>query len=573
MLVYYGQEARMYTLLVLLATTTALAVVGLVEPGAPRGRLKLLGVYIVAGLAALYTHYFAGFALLGLGLYWLYAWARSGGNRRRLGEFLTASLVIVLGYLPWLPVMLQRLRGDSSYWAGALKLGEALLDAAINFGVGATETMREADAVAWLPWIGLVALLWLAAVGFRTRRGVQRPLALLVLWGALPVALILALAYRTPKFNPRYLLVSWPVWALLVGGGVSSLWRGGRLRWPQRLGQIAAIVSLGLLLTTHLVGLRNWFTDPSFAKTAWREAMTEMYRHRQPDETVLLVSGHAYPIFDVYLPDFERYRLPELDILDVNQVLGWEETAAALNRDLAGKGGVWLFLWQNEVVDPANVTTTLLDRYADPLPVPSFGFIDLRHYRLRPGERFPDRPSPPVPGADFGGLLRLNGIEPAPGGLWLYWSALQPDLPDLKVALTVRDASGQEIIHQDTRPVGYPFPTTRWQVGETYPVWLPVAPAENLRLEMVVYEAETGRVIAQTESPTPFSIPPPSTPGAFQFWGHFSLCHGTSRPVGARHSSQSRDRSGVYLAMNPDIRAPIAWECLAPTTPDDTPPI
>ena len=61
--------------------------------------------------------------------------------------------------------------------------------------------------------------------------------------------------------------------------------------------------------------------------------------------------------------------------------------------------------------------------------------------------------------------------------------------------------------------------------------------------------------------------------GAFQSWGHFSLCHGTSRPVGARHSLQSRDRSGVYLAINPDVRAPIAWECLAPTTPDDTPPI
>ena len=38
--------------------------------------------------------------------------------------------------------------------------------------------------------------------------------------------------------------------------------------------------------------------------------------------------------------------------------------------------------------------------------------------------------------------------------------------------------------------------------------------------------------------------------GAFQSWGHFSLCHGVSRPVGARHSLQSRDRSRVYLAMN-----------------------
>ena len=54
LLVYYGQEARMYTLLVLLATTTALAVVGLVEPGTPRRKTEVARRVFVAGLAALW---------------------------------------------------------------------------------------------------------------------------------------------------------------------------------------------------------------------------------------------------------------------------------------------------------------------------------------------------------------------------------------------------------------------------------------------------------------------------------------------------------------------------------------
>ena len=509
LMVYYSQEARMYALLVMLVTLAALLVVRLLDRGTGKC-WGLLLAYMLVGLAAMYTHYFAIFALLALAAYWGHVWWRTGREPRRLGEFAAANGIILLGYLPWLPAMLNRFAVDSSYWSGSLKLGEAMVDVAMNFTVGATEVMREGDALLWLPWFGLAALLWLGAVAAGGRRGgrnsEQRPLMLILLWLLIPTILILALAYRTPKFNARYLMISWPVWALLAGGGITNLWslasRSPHIsRFTFHVLRILSILSVVFLLLAHTQGLINWYTNDNFAKSAWREAIMEMYDKRQDDETVLLVSGHAYPVFDTYIPSrfgVERRQLPEMDILDVNQVLGWEETARALNQYLAGKGGVWLFLWQDEVVDPTNVTVTLLDRYADPQPAPDYAYLGLQHYRLRPDQSFPEQPPAIGPEADFGGMMRLVGVEPGEDGVWFYWQALQSDLPDIQMAMTVSDETGQVLLEQDGRPAGYDFPTTRWQVSETYPSWIPLGAAERtFNIRLIAYDATTGEKIAE----------------------------------------------------------------------------
>ncbi len=534
LLVYYSQEARMYTLLMALVSLAGLALVRQVAVRAAPGGARSASwmrehsdwiVYAFAGLAALYTHYFAGFVLLALATYWLLSWLQKGQGRPSLRPFLLANAFILLGFLPWLPAMITRFQVDSSYWAGTLKLGEAVFDVAANFTAGAAEVMLEQDARAWLFGFVVAGVVWFLALLGRGRtqdawQREQRPLLLLALWGLVPILLILLLAYRTPKFNPRYLLVIWPAWALFAGGGLAALWSPGLGRgggqgvattplhsgrevggsWmAQTISRLLFVVTLLLVLAAQAAGLANWFGNPNFAKSAWRDAIAEMYANRLPDEAALLVSGHAYPVFDAYLPaemGFPRYRLPEIEILDVNQVLGWEETASAINQDLDGKTGVWLFLWQNEVVDPANVVTTLLDRFADPQPTPSFPYIGLRHYRLRPGQSLPVQPPITQPGADFGDI-RLAGVETAPGGLWLYWQALQPGLPDLQASLVVRDAAGATLLSQDGRPAGYDFPTTRWQTGESYPVWIGVEPGVPATLALTLYDAETKTTLGE----------------------------------------------------------------------------
>ena len=82
LLLYYSQEARMYTLLVALGVGIAYWVLGIgkrheggedAESSIPTDphRWSLWGVYVVAATAALYTHYFAAFLLLAVNVAYL----------------------------------------------------------------------------------------------------------------------------------------------------------------------------------------------------------------------------------------------------------------------------------------------------------------------------------------------------------------------------------------------------------------------------------------------------------------------------------------------------------------------
>ena len=168
-----------------------------------------------------------------------------GRAARQLAVFGGAALAIVILYLPWLPAMLTRYRVDSSYWQGALKLGEALRHVAVSFTAGAPETMLEADAVRLLPWFGIAfalaagALVWRGIRGRkgerergRTGEGENGSSVPSTIWSLVylstcllvPIIAILALASRTPKFNARYLMMVSPAYLLILAGGIGALW-------------------------------------------------------------------------------------------------------------------------------------------------------------------------------------------------------------------------------------------------------------------------------------------------------------------------------------------------------------
>ena len=108
----------------------------------------------------------------------------------------------------------------------------------------------------------------------------------------------------------------------------------------------------------------------------------------------------------------------------------------------------------------------------------------------------------------------MLGAEATADGLWLYWQALQANIPDLQAAIKVRTANGQIVAEQDSRPIGYDFPTTRWQPLESYPALLSLAPgltSQALTLEINVYEAESGRVIGFHNVQVP-ALPGPPNP-------------------------------------------------------------
>jgi hypothetical protein len=415
-----------------------------------------------------------------------------------LARLLAANAAVVVLYLPWLANLWTQLRVDRSYWLGDLKLHEALLDAAISFTSG--ETMSEDIALWLLPVYALVTAvaLWGA---WRAQPRLRRLLLYTGFWLLVPLMAVLALAFNVPKFNARYVMLALPALLLLWAGGLAALAEplakaghevsgrgvasqqesrsrrpyvptGGRTMTARR---VAAGVCLLLLAGGALWSNANWFWNPAFAKDNWRQ-LTAFLRDRVAgDENIVLVSGHAWPVWEYYAPDLPVVRLPAIEILDVEAVLDFATTQpplAAAFAEATSKRGAWLVTWQDEVVDPNDVTPVQLELGGrEKGQSATFSGLGLRRFGGIRASRFASEPPVEhVLDVDLGGQVILHGYTVLNNGdLLLFWQRPTPaqGAGDLHMSLHTSTADGQPLAHpQDRRLTGYTYPSFRWPQGE-----------------------------------------------------------------------------------------------------------
>jgi len=459
LLVYYSQEARMYAMLVALGLLAGYLLVR-AATAEPAG-WRLWAGYVVAATAAVYTHYFAFFLLLGIGIAFLLE-SRARWNRQRIWCFVAANVAVLVLYVPWFAALFTRLRVDRSYWQGALKLNEALLAVAVSFTSG--ETVAERMAI-WLLVVYGVISAWALVRLWHTRGQSRRLLIYGLLWLAAPTVAVLALALNVPKFNARYDIVALPGLLLLWAGGLSIDRRAVYARGLS----IAAIMAL---VSGFFFADLNWFFNPAFTKDEWRQVAAFLRERIRPDEQVVLVSGHAWPVWEYYAPDMPALRLPDLPTLDVDAVLDFAGTGPALQAAFAeesGKRAAWLVNWQDEVVDPNDVTPVQLELGGrEKGQSEAFYGLTLRRFSsLRPARFETAPPVVHVLDAHFGDQVILRGYNVLNNGdLLLFWqrsTGAAGTAADLHFALESTTVDGVPIAKpQDRRLSGYTYPFWRW---------------------------------------------------------------------------------------------------------------
>lgn len=480
--VWYSQETRMYTLITFLGLLSSYALLRALAGG----RRNWWLTFVLANIAAVYTHYFA-FAIIAFQFIyaiWVLVTARRAPHALR-NTFLSFA-VILLAFLPWVPFMLNRLGEDASYFRGALKLDEAIRHIFINFATGESvlENIAQYIAATWLVVLVVGLIAWLIA----RRRDPQvtqiklRASALIfaVLYLLVPLALLLFLFSRNPKFNARYLMIASPGLLLLLGAGLAGLWMLLQSRNPVvRVVSGAALVLAALtLFGTSLYAVNNAYFDPAFTKADFRGVASYIAAHAGNDEAIILTSGHMFPAFDYYYRDAElpELRLPDDPTLNADHVLNFA-AANDMNRGLAGKRGAWLVEWQVDVVDPNSVVPMLLStRGAEQKQDAAFWQVKLRHWTL-PDAFAPFSAQPEIANpheANFANRFKLLGwSQPQPlpadqgASVRLYWQALDAIPDDYNVALRIVDDKGNFWGKVDRRPAGYNYPTTRWNKGDT----------------------------------------------------------------------------------------------------------
>ncbi|RME42984.1 MAG: hypothetical protein D6791_16550 [Chloroflexi bacterium] len=516
---WYAQETRMYAQVTALSLLATLALIR-----ALKGRRQAWLVYIVATIAAVYTHYYAWMLVAAQGAYVLWwvarIWSRRAWQRAQvLGAvarqpaspslpqpflfWLLSQIVLVFAVLPWMPFLIDHYRHQTlTYWPGKLSFQWVAERTFLAFSVG--ETLRG-DLAQW----AMIAFLTLLAIGvlgslIRSRRSLDSVVFSTLLLMVPVVALYLIVRDR-PKFAPRYLMIASPAFYLLAAAGLRAM-------WPRRsdgilvriVGAVVTIGALAFLTTSAAQSASNMYFDPAYAREDFRGLGRFLEQNVGEDEGVLLLSGHFFPVFEYYyhrdnwIP-VPKNPSPSPAITDVVTL----EVADELDRFAANHRGLWIVLWQDEVVDPNGVVLALLDRAGERIPIDvTFHGIKLRYYRLPPTALFTSEIGhplglSPVPEVRLAGYDLLSEPTPAdqPLDVLFYWQALAPMSRNYKVSLRLKDDQGLLWAMEDSQLAGFWYPTYRWTVGEVvlgrHPIQLPAGiPPGEYNLDVVFYAAE-----------------------------------------------------------------------------------
>ncbi|RPJ49140.1 MAG: hypothetical protein EHM19_01165 [Candidatus Latescibacterota bacterium] len=275
-LVYYGQEARGYTLLLALVLLQALFARRFLLAG--RGR-DAIG-FAAAAVLALYTHYYAAFLLVGWNALLLFDLRRTP---RALGIWIACQIAIGLAYLPWMLRLLDGGFGGGQTFRRFLFLQLPYTFFRFNAGYGLLPLSPEAKT-SWtdflvrnIPWIAAFCVVFGILVWRGARRLASDPAVLRFLVVPLAVTCLLSIAVslRSNLISERYLLAIFPFYLLIAVEGAS----GGRIA------KIVAPAAAALLVAA----LGMHYFNPRAGKTEWREAAALVERNERPGDVVLAV--------------------------------------------------------------------------------------------------------------------------------------------------------------------------------------------------------------------------------------------------------------------------------------------
>jgi mannosyltransferase len=267
MFVSYAQEARMYALVMFLATVSvALLLVAVERPA----RRWMVAFGLVAGLG-MYAHLFMAPVILAE-FAWLATRAVRSGDRADRTRLAIAAVVVALVAAPIVPFIFL---GDTTSWIPSLSA-----DVLVRTFLGLAGSSPAILLIATAAMIAVVPLWWrLHRHGSR----VAAPLGLVVLWAVLPIVLGIVLSVVRPALVTRYYIVALPALCLVVAFVASAI----RLR-PLGLAALIAVLVLDVATLVPLYSERQ--------KDDWRAVAQAMSHWPAPnDRVIFFLDGSVLP--------------------------------------------------------------------------------------------------------------------------------------------------------------------------------------------------------------------------------------------------------------------------------------
>jgi hypothetical protein len=319
--IYYSQEARCYIMALLFVVLSYLCFVRLVK----KQNLKNSCAYGIFALSAIYSHYFSFFILISQALIALIFIIAEKENRlQTLKYFSISGAIVVLGYLPWIPVVLQFSKVQS-FWIGTPNATFAATFFVEYFG---------SDHLSVILFV-LLLLFYCFQVFNEPNTSIaglkNNPLQLSFLIALAGIAITYMIPYvrslvGVPMLFNRYTIVVVPLFLLAAAFSLALI--------HNRAIQIVIISLLVAFSMTDILIAKNYYGDEKVLKTQFREATAFIAE----DKDV------KYPIIEEKTAWHHRYYLKQFDY-DVKVLSGSKEAivdSILLKRANYDLDGFWI---------------------------------------------------------------------------------------------------------------------------------------------------------------------------------------------------------------------------------------
>ena len=520
--VWYSQEARPYTTLLLLSLLTVYTLLKSMDLRTRRRRLYFFA-FCLTLLLTMATNYLAFVLLPFLALiphifskgtrFWL------GFSALLLGAFGVAMLI--------LPSAATALAGSESSGPQYQPLAIILRDVVNSFVVGVTANIEE---VAWLDL--LIVTLWVLGVSatIRIPRRDARIAIFLVSFLILPIlCLQLGSLLRPLYLNSRYLITISPAFYIGLAFGVNGLAirasRGGERKTLRYV--VATCAAVSVFISGAVYSLENYFFNPSYAKDdhkGWSEHLRE---RALPNDILILNAPHAETIYKYYAPkNLEWISLPTLGM---TQKLQEKSDLNAVLSAYRNNSRIWYLELHRPVADPTSHIQDLLMRFGTPIDVTYFSgtSTEIGLQQFMRGSIVVNRLPENVRrvSISFEQNLELVGYEmptEAEAGsrsaVTLYWRLAQKSVEEVRILLRVVDENGAAWGEWDAPPIGNFVPLRLWQPRTTLRDLQALtvdanAPPGKYALELNVYHGGSGEPLTAStrkgiKVPSPLRLAP-----------------------------------------------------------------
>lgn len=388
-LVWYGQEAKMYAALTVLAPASLLLAV---EVARHRGWWRWALLYAVTSLG-FYTHLLAAL-VVPVQVLWLLllpvapssgvaeaGGQRSSGRPARLRRGLAVAAYLVALILPYLPL----LRWQSRLWLASAQetgfpfvpLSDIMLVLASAFSRGILPVEHPFTLLPYVLAVVAGVGLWAARQSQGPRRAVVMPwqtVLLLCIWLLLPPLAVYGISLKVPVFTDRYLIWTLPAFLALAGLGVVALARAWR---PLGLMALAAMVVL------NLVSVGAQTRQP--IKSDFRAAAQYVLAHRQPGDLLVYQIPYIRYTFAYYASrdaDPEDGSLRGLDGPYTNSGMSEAEVGDHMARGTEGATAAWLIASEVPLWDQQGLAERWLAAHATATHHAGFARVSVTRYEL-----------------------------------------------------------------------------------------------------------------------------------------------------------------------------------------------